>query len=219
MEKILSDLKAMRLPGMARTWQTWQNLMEAHKTDSISLTDGIRLLIQGEKDMRMSNRTHRLIKNAHFRYTVTLDEIRADSARGIEQSLLNEVATCDYINHGYPIIITGPTGTGKSWLASALGHHACLCGYRVRYYNVMKLFEDLTMARIESRLPKLFERLSQFDLLILDDFGTIFASQLPVANWFETLDSNASAADAILDRVINTATRFTLKGDSLRRKH
>lgn len=240
MEKILSDLKAMRLPGMARTWQ---NLMEAHKTDSISLTDGIRLLIQGEKDMRMSNRTHRLIKNAHFRYTVTLDEIRADSARGIEQSLLNEVATCDYINHGYPIIITGPTGTGKSWLASALGHHACLCGYRVRYYNVMKLFEDLTMARIESRLPKLFERLSQFDLLILDDFGikklsaeqvldlmeiiedrhgsksTIFASQLPVANWFETLDSNASAADAILDRVINTATRFTLKGDSLRRKH
>lgn len=240
MEKILSDLKAMRLPGMARTWQ---NLMEAHKTDSISLTDGIRLLIQGENDMRMSNRTHRLIKNAHFRYTVTLDEIRADSARGIEQSLLNEVATCDYINHGYPIIITGPTGTGKSWLASALGHHACLCGYRVRYYNVMKLFEDLTMARIESRLPKLFEQLSQFDLLILDDFGikklsaeqvldlmeiiedrhgsksTIFASQLPVANWFETLDSNASAADAILDRVINTATRFTLKGDSLRRKH
>ena len=224
MEKILSDLKAMRLPGMARTWQ---NLMEAHKTDSISLTDGIRLLIQGENDMRMSNRTHRLIKNAHFRYTVTLDEIRADSARGIEQSLLNEVATCDYINHGYPIIITGPTGTGKSWLASALGHHACLCGYKVRYYNVMKLFE----------------RLSQFDLLILDDFGikklsaeqvldlmeiiedrhgsksTIFASQLPVANWFETLDSNASAADAILDRVINTATRFTLKGDSLRRKH
>lgn len=129
MEKILSDLKAMRLPGMARTWQ---NLMEAHRTDSISLTDGIRLLIQGENDMRMSNRTHRLIKNAHFRYTVTLGEIRADSVRGIEQSLLNEVATCDYITHGYPIIITGPTGTGKSWLASALGHHACLCGYKVR---------------------------------------------------------------------------------------
>lgn len=88
MEKILSDLKAMRLPGMARTWQ---NLMEAHRTDSISLTDGIRLLIQGENDMRMSNRTHRLIKNAHFRYTVTLGEIRADSARGIEQSLLRDI--------------------------------------------------------------------------------------------------------------------------------
>ena len=99
------------------------------------------------------------------------------------------------------------------------------------------------MARIESRLPKLFERLSQYDLLILDDFAikkltaeqvldlmeiiedrhgnksNIFASQLPVANWYETLDSNVSAADAILDRVVNTASRFTLKGDSLRKKH
>ena len=110
MEKILSDLKAMRLPGMA---QTWQNLMEAHKINSISMADGIRMLIQGENDMRISNRTHRLIKNAHFRYTVALGEIAADSARGIDQSLLNEVATCDYIRHGYPIIITGPTGTGK----------------------------------------------------------------------------------------------------------
>ena len=106
----------------------------------------------------------------------------------------------------------------------------------------MKLFEELTMARIESRLPKLFERLSQYDLLILDDFAikkitaeqvldlmkiiedrhgnksTIFASQLPVANWYETLNSNVSAADAILDRVVNTASRFALKGDSLRKK-
>lgn len=124
MEKILSDLKAMRLPGMARTWQ---NLMEAHKTDSISLTDGIRLLIQGENDMRMSNRTHRLIKNAHFRYTVTLDEIRADSARGIEQSLLNEVATCDYINHGYPIIITDrPVPERAGWLQLSDTMPACV---------------------------------------------------------------------------------------------
>ena len=66
---------------------------------------------------------------------------------------------------------TGPTGTGKSWLASVLGHHAYLCGYKVHYYNVMKLFEELTMARIESRLPELFERLSQYDLLIFDDFA------------------------------------------------
>ena len=99
MEKILSDLKAMRLPGMA---QTWQNLMEAHKIDSISMADGMRMLIQGENDMRMSNRTHRLIKNAHFRYTVALGEIAADSARGIDQSLLNEVATCHYIRHAIP---------------------------------------------------------------------------------------------------------------------
>ena len=239
MEKILSELKAMRLPGMA---QTLQNLMEAHKTTSVSFADGIRMLIQGENDQRQSNRTHRLIKNARFRYTVTLADIAADSARGIDQSTLNEVATCDYISHGYPIIITGPTGTGKSWLASAIGYHACLCGYKVRYFNVMKLFEELMMARIESRLPRFFEKISQLDLLIIDDFAirkltadqvldlmeiiedrhskkaTIFASQLPVASWYETLDNNVSAADAILDRVIHTATRFELKGTSLRKK-
>lgn len=217
--------------------------METHKTGSVSLTDGMRLLIQGEKDMRRTNRTHRLIKNARFRYTVTLGEIAANSARGIDQSLLDELSACNYITDGCPVIVTGPTGTGKSWLASALGHHACLCGYKVRYYNIMKLFEDITMARIESRLPKLFERLSQYDLLILDDFGikklsaeqvldlmeiiedrharkaTIFASQLPVASWYETLETNTTAADAILDRVIHSAIRFELKGESLRKKH
>lgn len=240
MEQILNDLKTMRLPGMARTWQ---GLMEAHKTASVSFMDGMRLLIQGEKDMRQSNRTHRLIRNARFRYTVTMGEIAVNSARGIDQSVLNELSTCNYISHGYPVIITGPTGTGKSWLASALGHHACLCGYKVRYYNMLKLLEELKMARIESRLPRLFERLSQFDLLILDDFGikklsaeqvldlmeviedrharkaTVFASQLPVANWYETLETNTTAADAILDRIVHTAIRVELKGDSLRKNN
>lgn len=238
MEKILSELRAMRLPGMA---QTWQNLMEAHRTASVSLADGMRLLIQGENDMRQSNRTQRLIKNARFRYTVTLGDIAADSARGIEQSLLDELSTCDYITRGYPVIITGATGTGKSWLATALGHHACLCGYKTRYYNVMKLFEELTMARVESRLPRMFEKLAQTDLLILDDFGikklngeqvldlmeiiedrhgkhaTIIASQVPVADWYDCLETNTTAADAILDRIIHTATRFELKGESLRK--
>lgn len=124
MEKILSDLKAMRLPGMARTWQ---NLMEAHRTDSISLTDGIRLLIQGENDMRMSNRTHRLIKNAHFRYTVTLGEIRADSVRGIEQSLLNEVATCDYITMVTPSLLPDrPAQERAGWLRLSVTMPACV---------------------------------------------------------------------------------------------
>lgn len=238
MEKILTDLRGMRLPGMA---QTWQNLMEAHKIGSLSFADGMRLLIQGENDMRQSNRTQRLIKNAHFRYTVHLGDIAVSATRGIDKSVLDEVATCHYIKRGYPIIITGATGTGKSWLATALGTHACLCGYKVRYYNIMKLFEDITMARIESRLPRMFEKLAQNELLILDDFGikklnaeqvldlmeiledrhgrnaTIIASQLPVSEWYECLEKNTTAADAILDRLVHTAIRFDLKGDSLRK--
>ena len=239
MEKILTDLKDLRLPGMA---QTWQNLMEAHSIPSLSLADGMRLLIQGEKDTRISNRTRRLIKNAHFRYTVTMGDIAVDSARGIERAQLDEVSSGLYITQGCPVAITGATGTGKSWLASAFGHLACLCGYKVRYFNMAKLFEELTMARVESHLPRFFDRLAQQDLLILDDFGlkkltaeqvldlmeiiedrharkaTIIASQLPVRNWYDVLDSNTTAADAILDRLVHTAIRFELKGDSLRKK-
>lgn len=240
MEKILSDLKELRLPGMA---QTWLNLMEGHSIPSLSLADGMRLLIQGEKDTRVSNRTRRLIKNARFRYTVAMGDIAVDSARGIERSQLDEMSSCSYITRGYPVVITGATGTGKSWLATALGHHACLCGHKVRYFNMAKLFEALTMARIEERLPRLFDRLAQTDLLILDDFGikkltaeqvldlmeiiedrharkaTVIASQLPVRNWYEVLDSNTTAADAILDRLVHTAIRFELKGSSMRKNH
>lgn len=238
MEKILSELKAMRLPGMA---QTWLNLMESRKLESLSLPDGMRLLMQGENDMRRANKTKRLIKGARFRYNVTLHDIATDSARGIEQSRLDQAATCSFIKQGESIIITGPTGTGKSWLATALGHHACVCGYKARYFGMNRLFEEIAMARIESRLPKLFERVAKTDLLILDDFGmkrlnaeqeldlmeiiedrhgrraTIIASQVPVSGWYETLESNATAADAILDRIIHSATRFELHGDSLRK--
>lgn len=240
MEKILSDLKGLRLPGMA---QTWQNLMEAHRIPSLTLADGMRLLIQGESDMRQANRTQRLIKNARFRYTVTMGDIATDSARGLGKAQLDELATCSYINHGYPVIITGPTGTGKSWLGTAMGYQACLCGYKVRYFNMVKLFEELTMARVEGRLPRTFDRIAQYDLLILDDFAikklkadqvldlmeiiedrhsrkaTVIASQLPVVNWYEILESNTTAADAILDRLVHTAIRIELKGESLRKKH
>ena len=238
MEKILSELKAMRLPGMA---QTWLNLMEGHKLESMSLPDGMRLLLQGESDARRANRTHRLIKGARFRYNVTLPDIAADSARGIEQSRLDQAATCAFVKQGEAVIITGPTGTGKSWLATALGHHACVCGHKTRYFGMNRLFEEITMARIESRLPRFFERIAKTDLLILDDFGmkrlnaeqvidlmeiiedrhgrkaTIIASQVPVSGWYETLESNATAADAILDRIIHSATRFELHGESLRK--
>ena len=225
MEKILSELKAMRLPGMA---QTWLNLMEGHKLESLSLPDGMRLLLQGESDARRANRTHRLIKGARFRYNVTLHDIAADSARGIGQSQLDQAATCAFVKQGEAVIITGPTG-------------ACVCGHKTRYFGMNRLFEEITMARIESRLPRFFERIAKTDLLILDDFGmkrlnaeqvidlmeiiedrhgrkaTIIASQVPVSGWYETLESNTTAADAILDRIIHSATRFELHGESLRK--
>lgn len=137
---------------------------------------------------------------------------------------------------------TSSAGTGKSWLGTALGHQACMNGYKVAYYNLYRLFEEIALARISSTLHRFFAKLAQTDLLILDDFGmrvldgqqlldfmeiiedrhgqnaTIMISQLPVSDWYEVMRGNTTAADAILDRLVHTSVRFELKGASLRQK-
>ncbi|MBM6883744.1 ATP-binding protein, partial [Bacteroides caecigallinarum] len=148
----------------------------------------------------------------------------------------------DYVKNGVSILITGASGTGKSWLGTAFGHQACMNGYKVAYYNLYRLFEEISLARISSTLHRFFAKLAQTDLLILDDFGmkvldgqqlldfmeiiedrhgqkaTIIISQLPVANWYDVMKGNTTAADAILDRLVHTSVRFELQGSSLRQK-
>lgn len=240
MEKILSELKQMRLPGMA---QTWQSLMETRQASSLGIVDGMRLLLQGEHDMRHANRNARLIRNARFRYQVSIDELAYDSSRGLDRAYVTQLCGGEYIRRGIPVIITGATGTGRSWLASAPGHHACISGFRTRYWSILKLMEDLSMARAERQSKKLFEKIASQDLIIIDDFGvkklnneqildlmeiiedrhgrkaTIFASQVPVVDWYDCLETNTTAADAILDRMVHSAIRFELKGESLRKIH
>lgn len=240
MEKVLSQLKEMRLPGMA---QTWQRLMESRQASSLGFLDGMRLLVQGERDMRRSNRNARLLRNARFRYDVSLDELAYDSARGLDKASVTQLCAGEYIRRGLPVIITGATGTGKSWLASALGNHACISGFKTRYWSILKLMEELSMARVERRLKNEFDKIAACDLIIIDDFGikklnndqildlmeiiedrhgrkaTVIVSQIPVSDWYDCLETNTTAADAILDRTIHSAIRFELKGDSLRKNH
>lgn len=240
MEKVLSQLKEMRLPGMA---QTWQRLMESRQATSLGFLDGVRLLVQGERDMRRANRNARLLHNARFRYDVSLDELAYDSARGLDKAFVTQLSAGEYIRRGLSVIITGATGTGKSWLASALGNHACVSGFKTRYWSILKLMEELSMARLEHRLQNAFEKIAACDLLIIDDFGikklnneqildlmeiiedrhgrksTIIVSQIPVSDWYDCLETNTTAADAILDRTIHSAIRFELKGDSMRKNH
>lgn len=240
MEKILSELKQMRLPGMA---QTWVNMMETRQVSSLNVIDGMRLLLQGEHDMRRANRNTRLIRNARFRYQVSVDELAYDSSRGLDKAYVTQLCAGEYIRRGIPVIITGATGTGKSWLASALGHHACVSGFKTRYWSILKLLEDLAMARMERQTKKLFATIAAYDLIIIDDFGikklindqildlmeiiedrhgrkaTIIVSQVPVVDWYDCLETNTTAADAILDRMVHAAIRFELKGDSLRKNH
>lgn len=240
MEKVLSELKEMRLPGMAATWQ---NLMETRQAASLNILDGMRLLLQGEHDQRLANRNARLLKNARFRYNVSVGELAYDSARGLDKAFVTQLCAGKYIRRGLPVIITGATGTGKSWLASALGHQACLCGFKTRYWSILKLMEDIALARAERQVKKFFERIAALDLMLVDDFGikklnneqvldlmeiiedrhgrksTVIVSQVPVSDWYDCLDTNTTAADAILDRLVHAAIRFELGGESLRKNH
>ena len=239
MDEISATIKQLRLPGME---QCWRSLVETRRIDGMSLRDGLLLLLQAENEQRNENRNERLLKRARFRYQATIMETQFDVSRGLDKNRVMELATCRYIKSGVPVIITGPAGTGKSWLATALGHQACMLGFKVRYFHVFKLFEEITNNRIEGTLSKFFKKIADTDLLIIDDFGvrsldkqqmldfmelmedrqgmksTIIVSQLPVANWYDMMKVNSTAADAILDRIVHTAQRFELKGDSLRKK-
>ena len=239
MDEISNALKSLKMPGMAHCWTTMQ---ETRQYDSLSLKDGLQLLIQAELDNRMTSRNSRMVKNARFRYQASIGEVIYDSKRGVDKQKVLNLATCDYVRKGVSVLITGAAGTGKSWLGTALGHQACMNGLKVAYYNVYRLFEEIALARISSTLHRFFAKLVQTDLLILDDFGmkvldgqqlldfmeiiedrhgqkaTIMISQLPVSDWYDVMKGNTTAADAILDRLVHTSIRFELEGASLRQK-
>ncbi len=238
MKQIESQLVELRLHGMSRSWVA---LLETRRHHELTLSEGLELLMQAEKLDRTNKRFERLRKNAHFRYQASVEELYTDASRGLNKELISTLACGEYLEKGVSVLITGAAGCGKSFLASALGHHACNQGYKVTYYNVQKLFLKTKMTRIEGAMIKFFEKLSKTDLLILDDFGltnlepqqrldllemiedrhakssTIIASQLPVANWYDVIGEE-TIADAILDRLVHSSYRIELKGESLRKK-
>ncbi len=238
MTQIESQMNSLRLQGMA---QSWKILSETRRTHELSLREGLELLLQAEEQDRAQKRFERLIKNAHFRYQASLQELVFNAARGLDKSLINELTMGKYIENGESILMSGASGCGKSFLASALGHQACSQGKSVGYYNTQKLLTKTKLTRLDGTHIKFFEKLAKTDLLILDDFGlthlegtqqidlmeiiedrhakaaTIIASQLPVNKWYEII-GEATIADAILDRLVHTSYRIELKGESLRKK-
>ena len=168
MEQIQQQLSALKLHGMSRSWQS---LLETRKMHDLSFSDGLQLLLQSEQDERDNRRFFRLRKTASFRYHASIEELKYSGARGLDKSLISRLATGDYLRKGESVLVSGATGSGKSFLASALGHHACGQGFKVAYFNMKKLLLRTKMARAEGSAIKLFERLAKADLLILDDFG------------------------------------------------
>lgn len=238
MNTIENQFKQLRLQGMHITWKA---LMETRQHHELSFVEGLEVLLQAEAQDRTNRRFERLTKTARFRYQATIEELNFNTSRGINTSQVTELATGGYLAKGESVLITGSTGCGKSFLASALGHQACSQGSKVLYFNTQKLLMQTKMSRLDGSFLKFFEKLAKANLLILDDFGlshlnkqqqmdlmeiiedrhgqssTIIASQLPIGSWYEII-GEATIADAILDRLVHTSHRIELKGESLRKK-
>jgi len=238
MNSIENQLSQLRLHGFKSSWNALEETKSLHE---LSLLEGLEILLQAEIQDRENRKFERLKKSAKFRYQASIEELKFSENRGLDKGFIANLATGDYIRKGESVLITGATGCGKSFITSALGHHACAQGFKVAYFNVQKLLQQTKMARLEGTIYQFLLKLSKTDLLILDDFGlinlekqhqldlmeiiedrhgkssTIIASQLPVANWFDII-GEATIADAILDRLVHTSYRIELKGESLRKK-
>ncbi|MCH7404138.1 IS21-like element helper ATPase IstB [Belliella aquatica] len=218
----------------------------SHATESGSLAsltpdELISLLVESEWDDRQNRRMDRSLRGARFRYKATVEELDFRPGRELDKNQLLRLADGAYIQKGENILMTGSTGTGKSYLACALGNQACSKGHKVLYANTTKLLTQLKMAKADGSSIKEMLKLEKLDVLILDDFGiqpldvqsrmllmeiiedrhgkksTIITSQLPVSAWYEII-GDQTLADAILDRIVHDAHRIELKGESLRRK-
>lgn len=236
--KLEEQMYELRLQGMMKRWES---LKETKQLQGISLKDGLELLLQAEWESRYNRKKDRLTKNANFRYQASLNELSYLPERSLDKTTMALLADGTYITKGNFVLITGATGCGKSFIATALGQQACSQGYRCMYISMKKLSTQLKMTRAEGTYMKYIEKISRQQLLILDDFGltpmdqqqsidlmeiiedrhgknaTIVVSQLPVSTWYDVIP-DSTIADAILDRIIHTATRIELKGESLRKK-
>lgn len=234
----LNQMSKMKFHGMMEAYKT---ILDSNKHHELNPEELINLLLQAEWEERENRKINRLYRTAKFRYSAAVEELEFSPQRGLDKMQVLRLADVSFIKKKENILITGATGSGKSYIASALGNQACMQGFRTLYYNTTKLFPKLKMLKADGSYMKEIARIEKQDLLILDDFGiqqldemgrmalleiiedrhgrasTIVASQLPVTKWFETI-GDSTIADAILDRLAHTAHRIELKGESMRKK-
>lgn len=238
-EATFEKMSRMKLFGMLSAFKKY---LEVHGEPGLTVDEVISHLIDTEWEDRYNRKVNRLLKSARFRYQGCIEQIDYTANRNLDKNIILRLAKCNWINKKENIIITGPTGVGKSYIASTLGHQACLSEYKTLYFNCNKLFEVLKISKADGSYSRIISKLLTQDLLILDDFGlqpidsqsrlflleiledrhglksTIITSQLPVKNWFDII-GDATLADAICDRIVHSAIRIELKGESLRKKN
>jgi DNA replication protein DnaC len=235
----IATLKSLHLSAMAEVYEASLRLGPSQAQTTGEL---VAQMAEAEFNARQQRRTERLLKRANLRVPASIDEIEFSPERNLDRSLIQRLSTLEWIARGSTILITGPTGSGKSFLACAFAHEACLQGITTRYIRATKLFPQLHMARGDGSYFDEIQRLAKTSLLIIDDFGlmgleaddrlalleilddryrkaaTIIAAQTPVSTW-HTLIGEPTIADAVMDRLAHTPYIFQLKGGSRRKKH
>lgn len=237
-ETTLRKLDELKLKGMR---EALRQQLETPSQADLGFEDRLSMLIDAEELYRLNARKDRLLRAAKLRLHAQPEELTHGSERNLDKSLTTRLLSCDWIRRNQNVLITGKSGTGKTWLGCCLGMQAVRNGISVSYRMVSRLLEEFEQARIEGTAPRLRAKYKRADLLILDDFGvsklksngkhdllellddrigeraTIVCGQLPVENWHAFID-NPTIADAILDRLTSAAHRIELSGPSLRRK-
>lgn len=239
LEQTMEQLRELKLYGVIAALEQQINTIESHQ---LSFEERFSLLIDREIMDRGNRRITDLLRRARLRHLACVEDIDYQHPRGLEKSKMAVLTSCDFIRHHQNLLITGPTGCGKSWLACAIGQQACRQRLSVRYIRMAKLLEELRISHADGTYIKLLNHLAKFELLILDDFGldplnrqdqldlleliedryqlksTLITSQLPIKHWHEYI-GEPTVADAVMDRLISQSHQLELKltGDSMRK--
>ena len=235
----LDQMAALGLAGMA---DAWKSLNDQDPDQALDRNEWLGLMLDREAAVRADKRFANRLRNAKMRFpNACIEDVDFTASRGLDRRQILALAQGGWIKAREQIILTGQTGTGKTWLACAFAHQAARLDHSVSYVRMPRLFEDMAMARLDGRFPRLVDKLARVQLLVLDDWGThgltdqqrldllelfeeryqrrstIITAQLPISGWHDMI-GEPTIADAILDRIVHNAHRIELTGDSMRRK-